>query len=279
MAKARILREALPYIQAFRGTTVVIKYGGSAMDDPHLQDSFAGDVTLLSMVGINPVIVHGGGPQISAALDKEGLQSTWIEGLRVTDAATIRVVQRVLVGEINPDIVRLLGGHGAPAVGVTGLDAGLFTARSVDERLGFVGEVESVNVGLINAMVEDGLVPVIAPLARGPGDAVYNLNADTAAAALARSMRAQKLIYLTDVEGVRADPADANTLISEMKLERLRELLASGAIEGGMIPKLKSIAEALTGGVRHAHVLDGRIEHTVLLEIFTPEGIGTKIVP
>ncbi len=279
MGKARILREALPYIQAFRGTTVVIKYGGSAMDDPHLQDSFAGDVTLLSMVGINPVIVHGGGPQISAAMDRDGLETKWSNGLRVTDAAAIRVVQRVLAGEINPDIVRLLGGHGAPAVGVTGLDAGLFSAKPAGEDLGYVGEVESVNVGLIKGMVEAGLVPVVAPLGRGPDDAVYNLNADTAAGALARALRAQKLIYLTDVEGVRAVADQSDSVISEMNLERLRELLASGAVDGGMIPKLRSVADALAGGVRHAHVLDGRIEHTVLLEIFTQEGIGTKIVP
>jgi acetylglutamate kinase len=274
MGKARILMEALPYIKAFRGKTVVIKYGGSTMDGD-LHHSFAGDVTLMSMVGLRPVIVHGGGPQISAAMAREGVEVEWVDGLRVTDAATIRVVQRVLAGEINPDLVNLLHGHGCPAVGLTGLDAGLFTAVAKDPRLGFVGEVAAVNTALITALMDDGLVPVIAPLGKGEEGEVYNLNADTAAGALARALGAQKLIYLTDVEGVRRDPADPATLISRMNRDELTEVV--GQVGGGMRPKLASVLEALTGGVAEAHILDGRIQHALLLEIFTPEGIGTMV--
>jgi acetylglutamate kinase len=279
MGKARILMEALPYIQAFRGRTVVIKYGGSTMEDGSLHHSFAGDVTLLAMVGIRPVIVHGGGPQISQAMKTEGITPQWIDGLRVSDQATVRVVQRVLAGEINPDLVRLLNRHGCPAVGLTGLDAGLFSAVPKDPRLGFVGEVAAVNVELIADLVDDGLVPVIAPLGRGDDGEVYNLNADTAAGALARSLGAQKLVYLTDVEGVRARPDDPTTVISRMTTTELSDLLSGQAIEGGMRPKLASCLDALSGGVAQAHILDGRIQHSLLLEIFTPEGIGTMVTP
>ncbi|MEX2624859.1 MAG: acetylglutamate kinase [Acidimicrobiia bacterium] len=279
MGKARILMEALPYIQAFRGRTVVIKYGGAAMDDGSLNESFAGDVTLLSMVGIRPVIVHGGGPQISAAMEREGIFPQWVDGLRVTDAATVRVVQRVLAGEINPDLVRLLNRHGSAAVGLTGLDAGLFTAIAKDPRLGFVGEVAAVNVELISDLIDDGLLPVIAPLGKGDDGEVYNLNADTAAGALARALGAQKLVYLTDVEGVRRDREDSTTLVSKMTKDELVELLEGEAIDGGMRPKLLSCVDALSGGVAQAHILDGRIQHALLLEVFTPEGIGTMVTP
>ncbi len=277
MGRARILMEALPYIKAFRGTTVVIKYGGSAMDDPELRESFAGDVTLLSMVGIRPVVVHGGGPQISAAMAAEGIEPTWVDGLRVTDLATIGVVQRTLVGVINPEIVRFLNGHGATAVGVTGLDADLFRAEPRDERLGFVGNITTVNSSLITGIVDAGLVPVVAPIARGDDGNVYNVNADTAAGVLARALRAQKLVYLTDVEGVYGDHRDPSSLISRMRLSELRDLLPS--ISGGMLPKLSSVLEALEGGVSQAHILDGRTEHALLLEVFTSEGIGTMVVP
>jgi acetylglutamate kinase len=277
MGRARILMEALPYIKAFRGTTVVIKYGGSAMEDPALRESFAGDVTLLSMVGIRPVVIHGGGPQISAAMAAEGIEPTWVDGLRVTDAATIGVVQRTLVGVINPEIVRFLNGHGATAVGVNGLDADLFRAEPRDERLGFVGDITTVNTALINGIIDSGLLPVVAPIARGVDGNVYNVNADTAAGVLARALRAQKLVYLTDVEGVYRDPADPSSLISRMRLNELRDLLTS--MSGGMLPKLQSVLDALDGGVSQAHILDGRTEHALLLEVFTSEGIGTMVVP
>lgn len=275
MGRARILMEALPYIKAFRGTTVVIKYGGSTMEDPSLRESFAGDVTLLSMVGIRPIVVHGGGPQISAAMATEGLEPTWVDGLRVTDAETIRVVQRTMVGVINPEIVRFLNGRGAAAIGLNGLDADLFRAVPRDPRLGFVGEITTVNTSLVDGLVEAGLVPVVAPIARGEDGEVYNVNADTAAAVLARSLKAQKLVYLTDVEGVYRDRADAASLISRMTRAELESILP--AIEGGMRPKLESVRDALEGGVAHAHILDGRTEHALLLEVFTSEGIGTMI--
>lgn len=277
MGRARILMEALPYIKQFRNTTVVIKYGGSAMEDPALRESFAGDVTLLAMVGIRPVVVHGGGPQISAAMEAEGIEATWVDGLRVTDGSTIEVVQRTLVGVINPEIVRFLNGRGASAIGVNGLDADLFRAVPRDERLGYVGDITSVNTGLIQGMVDQGFVPVVASIARGEDGRVYNVNADTAAGVLARALRAQKLVYLTDVEGVYLRQEDPSSLISRMTLEDLRGLL--GDMDGGMVPKLQSVEDALEGGVSQAHILDGRVQHALLLEVFTAEGIGTMVTP
>jgi acetylglutamate kinase len=277
MGKARVLMEALPYIQAFRGKSIVIKYGGSAMDDPSLRESFAGDVALLANVGIRTVVVHGGGPQISVAMAAEGIEPHFVDGLRVTDAATLAVVQRVLAGMVNPDIVRLLGGRGVRAVGVTGLDAGLFTASPRHPQLGFVGEVSRVDTALIEALEEQGMVPVVAPLGRADDGHVYNLNADTAAGALAVALAAQKLVFLTDVEGVYRDPAQPDSLISRMTGPELDELMASGTVGGGMLPKLRSVQEALGGGVHQAHILDGRIQHALLLEMFTPEGIGTMV--
>lgn len=275
MGKARILLEALPYIRQFRGRVVVVKYGGSTMEDPLLRESFAGDVGLLWTVGIHPVVVHGGGPQISEAMEREGIRPQWVEGLRVTDEPTIRVVQRVLVGEINADLVRLLGRHGSQAIGVSGLDAGLFVVRPKDPRLGFVGEIVGVNADLIRRLIGEGLIPVVAPLGLGEDGAVYNCNADTAAGALAAALGAQKLVYLTDVEGVYRDPDDPESLISRMSRTELSELLPE--VRGGMRPKLESVARALDGGVKQAHVLDGRIQHALLLEIFTREGVGTMI--
>jgi acetylglutamate kinase len=275
MGKASILMDAMPYIQRFRGEVVVIKYGGSTMEDPHLQHSFAGDITLLHTVGILPVIVHGGGPQISEAMEREGIEPVWVDGLRVTDEATIRVVQRVLIGEVNADIVNLLGRHGARAIGINGLDAGLFTARARDPRLGFVGEITDVNTDLISRLLADGLVPVVAPLARGEDGGVYNCNADTAAAALAAALAARKLVYLTDVEGVYRDKDDPSTLIPRMNESELEAIL--GQMDGGMLPKLASVSAAVAAGVRRAHILDGRVQHAVLLEMFTREGIGTMV--
>lgn len=275
MGKASILMEALPYIQRFRGQIVVVKYGGSTMEDPALQQTFAGDITLLHTVGILPVVVHGGGPQISEAMTAAGIEPTWVDGLRVTDAETMKVVQRVLVGEVNADIVRMLGSHGAEAIGVSGIDAGLFRARPRDERLGYVGEITDVNTGFIERLLAEGFVPVVAPIALGPDGGVYNVNADTAAAALAAALGARKLVYLTDVEGVLADPDDEGSLIQRMDRTRLAELLPG--MGGGMLPKLKSVATALEAGVARAHILDGRVQHVLLLEMFTREGIGTMI--
>ncbi|MDH3306255.1 MAG: acetylglutamate kinase [Acidimicrobiia bacterium] len=279
MGKARILMEAMPYIQEFKGKTVVIKYGGSAMTDEALRDTFAGDVTLLSLVGIRPVIVHGGGPHISRAMGQAGVEPEWVEGLRVTDATTIRVVQTVLAGEINPDIVRLLSGHGAMAAGVTGIDGGLFVASPKDERLGFVGEIDRVDPSLVLGMLDRGIVPVVAPLARGVDGHVYNLNADTAAGALAEALGATKLVYLTDIEGLYRDLGDEDSLMPRVGVTDLEDMIATGRASAGMVPKLRSCISAMHAGVRQAHILDGRVQHALLLEIFTPEGIGTMVEP
>lgn len=278
MGKARILMEALPYIREFRGKVVVIKYGGSAMEDPELRHSFAGDVTLLAMVGLRPVIVHGGGKQISEVLAQRGILTKWVDGLRVSTPEVMEVVQRVLVGEVNPDIVRLLGSHGANALGVSGLDGRMFRARPLDPRLGRVGEIYQVDLAHVEqAMLHSNMVPVVAPIALGDDGQVYNCNADTAAGILSKTLRSQKLVYLTDVEGVYREPTHPASLITRMSLPELNSMLDSQEIQGGMLPKLQSVRHALEGGVRQAHILDGRTQHALLLEIFTAEGIGTMI--
>lgn len=277
MGKAAIFSEALPFIREFRGTTVVIKYGGSAMVDEALRETFADDVAMLHYVGINPIIVHGGGPHISAAMGQRGIEPQWSEGLRVTDEETIRVVQATLKGEINPDIVRLVNNHGPVATGLSGLDANLFVAEPQDERLGFVGRVVEVNTGIVDGLQQQRYVPVIAPLARGADGKTYNLNADTAAAALASALGASKLVYLTDVEGLYRDLGDQDSLIPRITTPELEELLDSGSVSAGMLPKLRSCVAAVNQGVDRVHILDGRVQHALLLEIFTPEGIGTMV--
>ncbi|VAW08978.1 Acetylglutamate kinase [hydrothermal vent metagenome] len=277
MGKAAIFSEALPFIRRFRGTTIVIKYGGSAMVDDDIRETFADDVAMLHYVGINPIIVHGGGPQISRAMGQRGIEPQFFEGLRVTDEETIRVVQSTLVGEINPDIVRLVNNHGSVAAGVSGLDANLFEAEPYDERLGFVGRVTAVNTRIVESMQANGYVPIIAPIARGNDGKTYNLNADTAAGELASALGASKLVFLTDVEGLYRDLGDQNSLISKISSKELVELLDSGSVSAGMLPKLRACVTAVDGGVGQAHILDGRIQHSLLLEVFTPEGIGTMI--
>ncbi len=277
MGKARIFSESLPFIKAYRDTIVVIKYGGSAMVDDGLRSSFADDVAMLHYVGIKPVIVHGGGPRISEAMHQRGVEPQWLEGLRVTDAETMRVVQATLAGEINPDIVRLVNTHGSVATGVNGLDGNLFVARPRDERLGFVGEITQVNPGIVSSLLGQGFVPVVAPIARGEDGEVYNVNADTAAGALASALGAKKLVYLTDVEGLYRVFGREDSLISRSTEEGIKELLASGTVTAGMLPKLESCVRAIDEGVERVHILDGRVQHAVLLEVFTPEGIGTMI--
>jgi len=279
MAKARVLTEAMPYIREFAGKTVVIKYGGSAMVDDTLRSSFARDITLLGLLGLRPVVVHGGGPHISRAMARADIEPRWVRGLRVTDKATLGVVRATLAGTINPDIVGLLEAHGADARGFRDLDNSLLVARRLHPDLGFVGEIVGVNTGPIRELLEKGVVPVVAPLAHGPDGNDYNINADTAAGALAAALEARKLIYLTDVEGLYRDLDDEDSLIEAMFLDELRELLASGSVSAGMLPKLESCIKALENGVPQAHILDGRIQHAVLLEVFTPEGIGTMITP
>ncbi|MEZ5175039.1 MAG: acetylglutamate kinase [Acidimicrobiia bacterium] len=279
MGKAGIFSEALPFIRRFRDTTVVIKYGGSAMVDEELRSTFADDVAMLHFVGIKPIIVHGGGPHISRAMGQRGMEPQWVEGLRVTDEETIRVVQATLVGEVNPDIVRLVNNHGSVAAGVSGLDANLFVAEPQDERLGFVGRVTKVNTELIEGLQGQGYVPVIAPIARGEDGQTYNLNADTAAGALAAAIGASKLVFLTDVEGLYRDFGDNTSLISRISTPELFDFVESGAASAGMLPKIRASLAAIDAGVKQVHILDGRVQHALLLEIFTPEGIGTMVTP
>jgi acetylglutamate kinase len=277
MGKASILSQALPFIRRFRDTTVVIKYGGSAMVDEAIRENFADDVAMLHYVGIRPVIVHGGGPHISAAMGQRGIEPQFLEGLRITDAETIRVVQSTLVGEINPDIVRLINNHGPVATGLSGLDANLFVAEPHHESLGFVGRIVEVNSAIVENLQKQGYVPVVAPIARGADGKTYNVNADTAAGALAAAIGASKLVFLTDVEGLYRDLGDHNSLISKITTGELTELLDSGSVSQGMLPKLRACVSSVDAGVQSAHILDGRIQHSLLLEVFTPEGIGTMI--
>lgn len=277
MGKAGIFSEALPFIQKFRGTTVVIKYGGAAMVDESLRGTFADDVAMLHFVGIKPVIVHGGGPHISKAMQQMGIEPEWVDGLRVTSSDAMRVVQATLVGEVNPDIVRLINNHGSVATGVSGLDANLFVAEPESGELGFVGRVTQVNIGLIEGLQEQGYVPVVAPIARGEDGRPYNVNADVAAGALAAALGASKLVYLTDVEGLYRNLADEDSLVSRITSREVEALIDGGSVSTGMLPKLRSSVAALRDGVEQVHILDGRMQHAVLLEIFTPEGIGTMI--
>jgi acetylglutamate kinase len=277
MGKARIFSESMPFIKLHRGKTVVIKYGGSAMVDDSLRNTFADDIAMLHYVGINVVIVHGGGPRISEAMHQRGDEPQWLEGLRVTDAETMRVVQATLAGEINPDIVRLINSHGALATGVNGLDGNLFVARAKDERLGFVGEITEVNPGIVASLQHQGYVPVVAPIARGEDGDVYNVNADTAAGALAAALGAKKLVYLTDVEGLYWVLGQEDSLIQRVTEDGIKEILSGGTVTSGMLPKLEACVAAIEAGVERVHILDGRIQHSVLLEVFTPEGIGTMV--
>jgi acetylglutamate kinase len=277
--KAAILADALPYIREFSGRTVVIKYGGHAMDDPALADLFAQDVVLMRLVGINPVVVHGGGPQISELMRRLGKEPEFVDGLRVTDAETVDIARMALVGKVNRDIVASLNQHGSYAVGLSGEDAGLIQVEPGDERLGFVGKIRHIDPSIIERLVREELIPVIATIGMGAAGQAYNVNADTVAGAIAESLEAEKLVYLTDVAGVYGDYPDESTLISEIDAAGLGDLLRSGKATKGMIPKLASCVQALRNGVAHAHILDGRIPHALLLEFFTREGIGTMVDP
>ena len=275
--KAEVLVEALPYIQRFNEKTLVIKYGGHAMTDEDLRASFARDVVLLRAIGVRPVVVHGGGPQIESLLARLGKTSSFVDGRRVTDDETMEVVEMVLGGRLNREIVELLNRAGGRSIGLTGNDGGMLQVRRrvVDGRdLGRVGEVVAVDAGPIRAVSDAGYVPVVAPLGVDAAGLIYNVNADEAAGAIARALAAEKLILLTDVEGVK----DASgRLISRLTREEVRKLLAEGAIQGGMIPKVECCLDALAGGVDRTHIIDGRILHAVLLEVFTDVGVGTLI--
>jgi acetylglutamate kinase len=279
MRDVATLLEALPYIREFHGRTIVIKYGGAAMTDPTLKEEFARDVVLLKYVGMNPVVVHGGGPDITRYMERLGMEVRFVEGLRVSDQATVEIAKMVLVGKQNKDIVLLLGRHGQPAVGLCGDDGLLFRVgkRMVGETdVGFVGEIEQVNVDVLNHIAED-YIPVIASVGADAEGNSYNVNADAAAAAVAAALRATKVVFLTDVEGWRAEASDPSTKISEATAAEVRERLPQ--VEGGMRPKLEACVAALEGGVGAAHIVDGRQPHSLLLELFTDEGIGTKLWP
>ena len=279
MRDVATLLEALPYIREFHGKTVVIKYGGAAMVDADLREEFARDVVLLKYVGMNPVVVHGGGPDITHYMERLGMHVEFVEGLRVSDEATVEVAKMVLVGKQNKDIVLRLGRHGQPAVGLCGDDGMLFTVKKqlAGERdIGFVGEIERVDVDVLNHIAED-YIPVIASVGADREGQSYNVNADAAAAAVASALRAYKVVFLTDVEGWLADPEDHGSLISNATAEEVRAKLP--AIGGGMRPKLEACVAALGGGVGNAHIVDGRLPHSLLLELFTDQGIGTKLWP
>jgi len=280
MRDVATLLEALPYIRDFHGKTVVIKYGGAAMTDDSLREEFARDVVLLKYVGMNPVVVHGGGPDITRYMERLGMKVEFVEGLRVSDKATVEVAKMVLVGKQNKDIVLRLGRHGQPAVGLCGDDGMLFTVKKqlgADDRdIGFVGEIERVDVDVLNHIAQD-YIPVVASVGADHEGNSYNVNADTAAAAVAAALRAYKVIFLTDVEGWLADPSDAESLIRQGTSEEVQRALP--AVGGGMRPKLEACVQALGGGVRNAYIVDGRRPHSLLLELYTDEGSGTKLWP
>jgi acetylglutamate kinase len=270
------LLEALPYIREFHGRTIVIKYGGAAMRDEELREAFARDVVLLKYVGMNPIIVHGGGPEITHYMEKMGMEVKFVEGLRVSDAETVEVAKMVLLGKINSDILTRLNRHGQPAVGLGGEDGALFEVRPVGQSadVGFVGEITNVNVDVIEHIAED-YIPVIASVGTDREGASYNVNADEAAGKVAAAMPAHKAIFLTDVDGWLREPADSESRISQATADEVRAAL--GGVEGGMRPKLTACVDAIAGGVEAAHIVDGRRPHTLLLELFTDAGIGTKI--
>ena len=280
---AAILLEALPYIRRFQGAIVVVKYGGAALgaatDEAIALASFAADVALLRSVGLAPVVVHGGGPQIAAMLTRLGKQTTFVDGHRVTDHETLEIVRMVLVGKINSELVASINVHGALAVGVSGFDANLLRVGLRAEELGFVGDVDEVDPTLLHGLLAQGLVPVVATMGSDAEGQAYNVNADSAAGALAAALGAEKLVMLSDVDGIRRVPEDASSKEPRLRAGELEALVASGAAAGGMGPKAHACLTALRGGVAAAHLLDGRVPHVLLLELFTDRGVGTMVTP
>jgi len=281
---ASLLVEALPYIRRFRGKIVVVKYGGNALNgsaggEGGALASFAQDVVLMRAVGILPVVVHGGGPQIGELMARLGKETEFRDGLRVTDAETLDIARMVLVGKVNRDIVSAINVHGPLAVGMSGEDANLITAAQSHVDLGFVGHVSEVDPTMLQRLVAEGIIPVVATIGADEAGQAYNINADTVAGALAEALEAEKLIFLTDVEGLRAVPDDPATLIHQANLDVIGEILRGGGAVGGMKPKIEACAQAVRGGVDRAHILDGRVPHALLLELFTDSGVGTMVLP
>lgn len=280
LTTARVLVEALPYIRRFSNQIVVVKYGGNALAGTSEHDAlalFAQDIVLMHTVGIRPVVVHGGGPQINELLAKLNIASQFKDGLRVTDADTMAVVRMVLTGQVNPQIVSAINTFGNIAIGVSGEDAGLIKAKQRNPELGFVGDVDKVHPEVLHGILNEGFVPVISTIGVDDSGQPYNINADTVAGAIAGALDAEKIMYLTDIEGLRRDVADASTLIKRISLTELQNLIDDGTVAGGMIPKVGSCMDAVRSGVRGAHILDGRIAHVLLLELFTDAGVGTMI--
>ncbi len=277
--RAKVLVEALPYIQKYHGKTIVIKYGGNAMISQDLRQAVMSDIVLLSLVGINVVVVHGGGPEINEMLGKVGKESKFVDGLRYTDEETMDIVQQVLCGRVNKNLVATLNRMGGHAIGLCGLDGGLFQAVKKDPRYGLVGEIQAVDPDPVISAIDMGYIPVVSTVAMGvDGETSYNINADTAAAKLAVALDAEKLILLTDVRGILRDPKDEETLIHVVHMSEVPVLIKEGIIKGGMIPKLECAVESVRSGVSRAHILDGRVPHSILIEILTDQGIGTMLL-
>lgn len=277
---ANILVQALPYIQEYYGKTIVIKYGGNAMINDNLTQTVINDIILMKCIGINPIIVHGGGPDISNTLTKMNHESKFINGLRYTDETTINVAQMVLTGKVNKDLVKLIEKDGGKAIGLSGIDGSLIKAKKlkIGVDLGYVGEITSVNTELLYLAMNSGFIPVVSSIAIGENDNnSYNINADTCASKIASALKAEKLILLTDVPGVMTDPSDSSTLISTLRLHQIPKLTVDKVINGGMIPKISCCVESVRMGVKKAHIIDGRIEHSLLLELLSEKGIGTEI--
>jgi acetylglutamate kinase len=282
--KARVLMEALPYIKEYYGKTVVVKFGGNAMEDPELKERFASDIVLMRYVGMNPVIVHGGGPQITQYMERLSMEVRFVDGHRVTDAAAMEVAKMVLVGKVNKEIVSLINGHGTLAVGLSGEDGNLLIATKRSHSgegnevdLGYVGDVKAVNPGLLQNLIRDEFIPVVASIGVDETRQSYNINADLVAGALAKALHADKLVYLTDVDGIYQDVEDPASLISEITGEEAARMIQEGELTSGMIPKVQSCIEAVKSGVRRGHIINGTMEHALLLEIFTVAGIGTMV--
>ncbi len=276
----QLLIEALPYIRRFAGKVMVVKYGGNALAGASENDAmsqFAKDIVLMHAVGIKPIVVHGGGPQISGMMKRLGKETEFRNGLRVTDAETVAIAQMVLSGQVNPQLVAAINVHGALAVGLSGADASLVKAQPLDPEMGFVGEVTEVNAEILKALLDDNLIPVLATIGVDDSGQAYNINADTVAGAVAEAVGAEKIIYLTDIEGLRSKVDDASSLIRQITSGELAALVSDGTIAGGMIPKVQSCIDAVNSGVARAHILDGRIPHVLLLELFTDAGVGTMI--